>query len=63
MKRKNYIIFDSYNSYSEEKMKIAKESMIENAFFDSDENGCITEIDNFGKNVILTREDYAKSIN
>ena len=36
--------------------------MIENAFFNSDENGCITEIDNFGKNVILTREDFEKSI-
>lgn len=32
MKRKNYIIFDSYDIYSEENMKIAKESMIENAF-------------------------------
>lgn len=63
MKRKNYIIFNSYDIYSEENMKIAKESMIENAFFNSDENGCITEIDNFGKNVILTREDYAKTIN
>lgn len=62
MKRKNYIIFDSCDIYSEENKKIAKESMIENAFFNSDENGCITEIDNFGKNVILTREDYAKSI-
>ncbi len=62
MKRKNYIIFDSYDTYFEENMKIAKESLIENAFFDSDENGCITEIDNFGKNVILTREDFEKSI-
>lgn len=62
MKRKNYIIFDSYDTYSEENMKITKESLIENAFFDSDENGCITEIDNFGKNVILTREDFEKSI-
>ena len=62
MKKKNYTVFSSYDTYSEENMKIAKESLIENAFFDSDENGCITEIDNFGKNVILTREDYAKSI-
>lgn len=62
MKRKNYIIFDSCDIYSEEKMKLAKESMIENAFFDSDENGCITKIDNFGKNVILTREDFEKTI-
>lgn len=62
MKRKNYIIFDSYDTCSEENMKIAKESIIENAFFGSDENGCITEIDNFGKNVILTREDFEKSI-
>lgn len=60
--KKNYTVFSSYNIYSEEKMKIAKESMIENAFFDSDENGCITKIDNFGKNVILTREDFEKTI-
>ena len=32
MKRKNYIIFDSYDIYSEEKMKIAKESMIANTY-------------------------------
>ena len=62
MKKKNYTIFNSYDTYSEENMKIAKESLIENAFFNSDENDCITEIDNFGENVILTREDYAKSI-
>ena len=62
MKRKNYTVFSTYDTYSEENMKIAKESLIENAFFDSDGNGCITKIDNFGKNVILTREDYAKSI-
>ena len=62
MKRKNYTVFSSYDTYSEENMKIAKENLIENAFFNSDANGCITEIDNFGKNVILTREDYTKSI-
>lgn len=32
MKRKNYTVFSSYDIYSEENMKIAKESMIENAF-------------------------------
>ena len=62
MKRKNYTIFSTYDTYSEENMKIAKESIIESAFFNSDENDCITENDIFGKNVILTREDYAKSI-
>ena len=62
MKKKNYTVFSSYDTYSEENMKIAKDNLIENAFFNSDENDCITEIDNFGKNVILTREDYAKSI-
>lgn len=60
--KKNYTVFSSYDIYSEENMKIAKESMIENAFLYSDENDCIAEIDNFGKNVILTREDYEKSI-
>lgn len=62
MKRKNYTVFSSYDIYSEENMKIAKESMIENAFLNSDENDCITVIDNFGKNVILTREDFEKTI-
>lgn len=62
MKRKNYTVFSSYDTYSEENMKIAKDNLIENAFFNSDKNGCITKIDSFGKNVILTKEDYAKSI-
>ena len=62
MKKKNYTVFSTYDTYSEENMKIAKDNLIENAFFGSDENDCITEIDNFGKNVILTKEDYAKSI-
>ena len=62
MKKKNYTVFSSYDTYSEENKKIAKDNLIENAFFDSDENDCITENDNFGKNVILTKEDYAKSI-
>ena len=62
MKKKNYTVFSSYDTYSEENMKKAKDNLIETAFFGSDENGCITEIDIFGKNVILTKEDYAKSI-
>ena len=36
MKRKNYTVFSTYDTYSEENMKIAKESLIENAFFNSD---------------------------
>lgn len=62
MKKRNYTVFSSYDTFSEENMKRAKDNLIENAFFDSDENDCITVIENFGKNVILTREDYTKSI-
>lgn len=62
MKRKTYTIFDSYDTYSDENKKEAKENIIENAFFDTDEDGCITVTDNFGKEVKLTREEYEKTI-
>lgn len=62
MNRKEYTIFDSYDTCSEENMKEAKENMIDNMFFDADEDGTITVKDNFGKEVKLTREEYADSI-
>lgn len=58
---KEYTIYDNYDVYSEENMKEAKENIIENAFFGS-EDGTIEETDNFGKTVKLTRKEYADSI-
>lgn len=62
MERKTYTIFDSYETCSEENMKEAKENIIENMFFNADEDGTITVTDNYGKEVKLTREEYANSI-
>lgn len=62
MERRTYTIFDSYNTCSEDNLKEAKENLIENMFFDEDENGCITVTDNYGKEVKLTREEYANSL-
>lgn len=62
MNRKEYTIFDSYDTCSEENMKEAKENMVDNMFFDADEDGTITVKDNYGKEVKLTREEYADSI-
>ena len=62
MNRKEYTIFDSYDTCSKENMKEAKENMIDKMFFDADEDGTITVKDNFGKEVKLTREEYADSI-
>ena len=59
---KEYTIFDSYDTYSEENMKSAKENIIENMFFDADEDGTITVTDNYGKEVKVTREEYKKTI-
>ena len=62
MNRKEYTIFDSYDTCSEENMKEAKENIVDNMFFDADDDGTITVTDNFGKEVKLTREEYADSI-
>ena len=62
MKRKTYTIFDNYETCSAENMKEAKENIIDNMFMDADEDGTITVKDNFGKEVKLTREEYAVSI-
>lgn len=62
MKRTTYTIFDSYDVTSEENMKEARENLVENMFWDSDENDMVTVIDNYGKEVKLTREEYSKSL-
>ena len=59
---KKYTIYSTYDMYSEEKMKEARENIIENMFFDADEEGKITVTDNYGKEVTLTREEYGKNI-
>ena len=62
MKRKEYTIYDNYDIYSEELAKEAKENIIDNEFFNADENDCITVTDNYGKEVTVTREEYAKTV-
>lgn len=59
---KEYTIFDSYDTISDENMKQAKENLIENMFFDEDENGLIEVTDNYGKNVRISREEYERTI-
>lgn len=57
-----YTIYSSYDMYSAENMKEARESILNNMFFDADEEGKITVTDNYGKNVTVTREEYSKII-
>ena len=59
---KKYIIYSSYDMYSEENMRDAKESIIDAMFLDADEEGKITVTDNYGKEVTVTREEYNKII-
>ena len=64
MAKKTYTIYDNYNVCSEELIKEAKEDIVEQ-FFDSeetDENGLITVTDNYGKEVKISREEYAKTV-
>ena len=57
-----YTIFDSYDTCSDENMKSARENLVENMFMDADEDGTVTVTDNYGKEVKLTREEYADSL-
>lgn len=59
---KEYTIYDSYDTISDENMKQAKENLVENMFFDADENGLVTVTDNYGKEVKISREEYEKTI-
>ena len=64
MAKKTYTIYDNYDVCSEELIKEAKEDIVEQ-FFDSeetDENGLVTVTDNFGKEVKVSREEYAKTV-
>lgn len=57
-----YTIFDSYNMTSEENMELARETLVENMFWDSDENDTITVTNNYGKEMKLTWEEYSSSL-
>lgn len=56
-----YTIFDSYDSYSEERRKDALENIMENMFI-AEEDGLMTVTDNYGKEVRITCEEYEKTI-
>lgn len=58
---KEYTIFDSYDTYSDENKKSAKENIMEN-MFQPEEDGLMTVTDNYGKEVRITREEYEKTI-
>lgn len=62
MKRTIYTIYTNYDVTSDENMKEARENMVEDMFCNSDEDGTITVMDNYGKEVKLTREEYSKSL-
>ena len=58
---KEYTIFDSYDTYSDENRKWALENIMENRFL-SEEDGLMTVTDNYGKEVRVTREEFEKTI-
>ena len=58
---KEYTIFDSYDTYSEENRKEALENIMENCF-QAEEDGLMTTTDNYGKEIRVTREEYQKTI-
>lgn len=58
MERKTYTIFDNYDVCSEQNMKDAKENVLDNVFWDCD---VTTLVDEYGKEVEVTREEYAKT--
>lgn len=58
MERKTYTIYDSYDTCSDENMKYAKEELLERIFEGAD---TITITDEYGKEVEVTQEEYAKA--
>lgn len=58
---KEYTIFDSYDTYSEENKKGALENIVLNRFT-SEEDGLMTVTDNYGKEVRITQEEFEKTI-
>lgn len=57
MERKTYTIYDSYDVCSDENMKYARENILENVF---NGEGKITLTDEYGVEVEVTQEEYAK---
>lgn len=57
-----HTIYSTYDMYSKENMEEARENILENVFFDCNEDGSITVTDNYGKEVTVTREEYSKTI-
>ena len=62
MKRTIYTIYDNYDVTSDENMKEARENLVEDMFWSSNEDDTVTVMDNYGKEVKLTREEYSKSL-
>lgn len=58
---KEYTIFDSYDTYSDDNRKDALENIMENRF-QAEKDGLMTVTDNFGKEVRVTREEFEKTI-
>lgn len=58
MERKTYTIYDNYDVCSGENMKFAKEDLLERIFEGADK---ITVTDEYGKEVEVTQEEYAKA--
>lgn len=57
MERKTYTIYDNYDVCSDENMKFAKEDLLERIFEGAEK---ITLTDEYGKEVEVTQEEYAK---
>lgn len=57
-----HTVYSTYDTYSKENMEEARENILENVFFDCNEDGSITVTDNYGKEVTVTREEYSKTI-
>lgn len=55
-------LYDNYDIYSDENMKEAKENIMENEFLCESEDGTMEVVDNYGKTVKVTREEYEKTI-
>jgi hypothetical protein len=58
---KEYTIFDSYDTYSDDNRKDALENIMENRF-QAEEDGLMTVTDEYGKEVRITREEFVKTI-
>lgn len=61
-KKTEYVIYSNDDVYSDENLQAAKENLVENAFWNTDDGDCIKRVDNFGKEVSLTREEYEASL-